>query len=87
MGKQVGYIDEHLNVLTNNHEALQRAINIIGGQRATARLLDVSQGTVWYWLRCSRNGLPAGLCVAVEAATKGEVKQHELRSDVFRKPR
>lgn len=51
---------------------LERAVAILGGQAATGRLLDVSQGLVWQWL----NGrpLPARFCPALEKATaaKGE---------------
>lgn len=46
---------------------LERAVTTLGGQAATGRLLEVSQGLVWQWL----NGrpLPARFCPTIEQQT------------------
>lgn len=64
-------------------EALQRAVDAAGGQSATARLLNISQGAVWKWLNSSKR-LPAEHVIAVEAATG--VSRHLLRPDIYPLP-
>ena len=66
----------------NPEQALVLAINRIGGQAALARLLDVSQPTVWGWVnRSEKKELPAEHVLKVEAATR--VSRHELRPDIY----
>lgn len=63
-------------------QALVLAINRIGGQAAMARLLDVTQPTVWGWLnRSEKKELAAEYVLKVEAATS--VSRHELRPDIY----
>lgn len=47
---------------------LQRAVDLIGGQRATANVLNISQGMVWQWLN-ARRPLPPEHCWLIELAT------------------
>lgn len=67
-------------------EALEKAVEIVGGQSAMARLCGVTQPTVWYWLNCAKC-LPAGHVLHVEASTG--VSRHLLRPDIYpiEKPR
>jgi DNA-binding transcriptional regulator YdaS (Cro superfamily) len=63
--------------------ALERAIEIIGGQTALASALGdpIKQGHVWYWLKQKGGEVPAEHCLAIEQATG--VSRHDLRPDVF----
>ncbi|QCB42209.1 helix-turn-helix domain-containing protein [Sphingomonas sp. PAMC26645] len=60
--------------------ALREAVDAIGSQSATARLLEVTQGAVSKWLSGQRP-LPAEHVLAVEAATG--VSKHRLRPDIY----
>lgn len=60
--------------------ALDRAVRIIGGQTATAKLLGLSQTAVWKWINLSRP-LPAEHVLKVEAATG--ISRHDLRPDIY----
>jgi DNA-binding transcriptional regulator YdaS (Cro superfamily) len=75
--------------MTTALEALQRAIDLAGGQNALARKINETglggdtfyrQGHVSYWLKSGKAGIPA--CRAIEKATG--VTCNELRPDVFR---
>lgn len=61
-------------------DEIQRACDIVGGQAALARILDVEPTNVWQWLNGKRQ-IPARFCAAVEAATSGEVTRQSLRPD------
>lgn len=61
-------------------EALSRAVEVLGGQTATARICGVSQAAVWKWLQSGKR-LPAEHVRAVEAATG--VSRHILRPDIY----
>lgn len=61
-------------------DALRRAVAIIGGQSKTARLLDLSQTSIWKWVSKGKV-LPAEYCLKVEAATG--ISRHELRPDIY----
>lgn len=60
--------------------ALREAIEVIGSQSATARLLKVTQGAVSKWLS-GKKPLAAEHVLAVEAATG--VSKHRLRPDIY----
>lgn len=62
--------------------ALERAIEIAGGQSALADKIGgkIKQGHVWWWLKESGR-VPAEHCIAIENATG--VTRYELRPDVF----
>lgn len=63
-------------------QALARAVDLIGGQAALARLLKVSQPSVFGWIKRGK-GLPADHALAVEAATG--VSKHDLRPNIYPK--
>jgi DNA-binding transcriptional regulator YdaS (Cro superfamily) len=70
---------------TKNVVALNRAIEVLGGQSALARACGVKQGHVWHWLNKSRK-VPGDYVLTIEAATNGAVTRYELRPDIFGKP-
>lgn len=66
-------------------DALRRAIEIAGSQANLARLIGKKPGHVWAWLHRDQR-VPAEVCRAIERATDGRVKRHELRPDIFDAP-
>lgn len=68
---------------TNAHVA--RAIQIAGGQKALAQLLNVSPQLVSQWLHRRRPVGPAR-ARAIERALFGQVTAQQLRPDVFGDP-
>lgn len=60
--------------------ALKAAVDHMGGQSATARLLKVSQAAVWKWLDEGKM-LPAEHVLTIEAAT--QISRHDLRPDIY----
>jgi len=65
----------------STHDALRRAVDLVGSQAAVARLLGVSQPSVWKWL-AKKKPLPAEHVLAIEAATG--VPKEQLRPDIYR---
>lgn len=65
--------------------ALKRAVELLGGQSATAEALEVSQGAVWKWLNRmeSKRTPPAEHVLKLERLTGGKVKRHQLRPDLY----
>ncbi|HEX2794685.1 MAG TPA: helix-turn-helix domain-containing protein [Croceicoccus sp.] len=61
-------------------EALEKAVELAGGQSALARVCDVAQPSVWKWLQSSKR-LPAEHVLAVEAETG--ISRHDLRPDIY----
>lgn len=62
-------------------DALEELIARAGGsQSALARALEVSQPTVWHWLRSSKR-LPAEYVLTAERLYG--VSRHDLRPDVY----
>lgn len=61
--------------------AIRTAADIVGGQAALARLLDVKPPTVNQWVNGDRR-VPAEQCPSIERATKGAVRCEDLRPDV-----
>ena len=59
---------------------LEEAVRRIGSQAATARLLGLSQTSVWKWVNRGK-ALPAEHVLAVEAATG--ISRHALRPDIY----
>ena len=68
-----------------NHSALERAVEIAGGQSALARKLGLKQANVWHWLNRAEH-VPAEQAIAIEQATGGAVTRAELRPDLFADP-
>lgn len=62
-------------------EALALAIEIAGGKAALADLIGVTRQAVVQWRR-----VPADRVIAVEKATRGRVKRHQLRPDIYPPP-
>lgn len=66
-------------------EALQKAVELAGGQSSLAKAIGVKQQHVWNWL--NRDGKPAAEHVlGIEKATEGRVTRYDLRPDVFGQP-
>jgi DNA-binding transcriptional regulator YdaS (Cro superfamily) len=64
----------------NKQSPLERAIAKAGGQSAYARLLGVSQPTVWAWKE-QKKPLPAEHVLLTERDTG--ISRHELRPDLY----
>lgn len=62
-------------------EALQRACEAAGGQKALADRINTSQSQIWYWLKRSKKGVPGEFVLPIEQATG--VPRHELRPDIY----
>lgn len=56
------------------------AIDLLGGQAALGKAIGATQQAVSQWVR--RGRVPADKCVAIEAATRGQVRCEDLRPDV-----
>ena len=65
-------------------EALKRACDIVGSQKALADKLGTTQSQVWYWLKRSKKGTPGEFVIPIEHATG--VPRHELRPDLYPEP-
>jgi TorA maturation chaperone TorD len=61
-------------------QALERAVELAGGQSALARAIGKSQSHIWHWLKVAKR-VPAEAAVAIEKATG--VKRQELRPDLY----
>lgn len=57
------------------------AVKTLGGQSATSRLLNVSQGLVWQWVH-GKSNVPEKYCLKIHKLTNGEVTCKDLRPDV-----
>ena len=66
--------------ISNQIDALQRAVRVAGSQSALARAIGTTQATVWKWLN---KGLPITpkLVLAIEVATG--ISRHDLRPDLY----
>ncbi|KLN97312.1 helix-turn-helix domain-containing protein [Moellerella wisconsensis] len=63
------------------NKAIEKAIDIAGGQKKLAILCGVSQPTVWRWLH--GGGVDAKLVMSVVKATNNAVLPHEIRPDLY----
>lgn len=61
-------------------QALERAVELAGGQSALARAIGKSQSHIWHWLKVAKR-VPAEAAVAIEKATG--VSRKELRPDLY----
>jgi len=64
--------------------ALEKAVEVAGGQKPLATLIGTTQSQVWYWLSRSKKGVSAQFVLSIEAATG--VPRHELRPDIYPAP-
>lgn len=62
-------------------EALKRACDAAGGQKALAKRVGTTQSQVWYWLSRSKKGVPAEFVLPIERETG--VPRHDLRPDLY----
>lgn len=60
--------------------ALERAIEKVGGVSALATAIGVAQSAPSMWKK--RGNVPAEHCPAIERATSGDVRCEDLRPDV-----
>jgi DNA-binding transcriptional regulator YdaS (Cro superfamily) len=67
----------------NAAEALRAAVDLIGSQAATGRLLGVSQQTVGKWLELGKS-LPPKHVLTVEEATG--ISRYDLAPDIYPRP-
>lgn len=86
IGRSIGKPIESLIIMSADahsepsFEALKRAVTVLGGQSAMARLIGVTQPTVWAWLDRAKP-LPAEHVLKVEEATG--ISRHDLRPDLY----
>lgn len=65
-----------------NTKALQKAIDIAGGQTKLAKKVKVTQTAVSHWLTRNKR-VPAERAVSIEKATGGQVTRRDLRPDLY----
>lgn len=65
----------------NTKQAVQKAIDLSGGQAQLADKLGIKQPSVSYWLKVGK--VSAEYTLKAEQATNGEVTRHDLRPDIF----
>jgi DNA-binding transcriptional regulator YdaS (Cro superfamily) len=58
--------------------ALDKAIAYFGNQSALAAALEITREAVSQW-----DVVPVKRAVQIERVTKGKIKRHELRPDIF----
>ncbi|HSH98859.1 MAG: YdaS family helix-turn-helix protein [Methylophilaceae bacterium] len=69
-----------------NRPFLKKAIDLIGGQVATADAVEVKQAHVWAWLNKTIDGIPEKKVIPVAKATGWKVTPHQLRPDIYPHP-
>lgn len=62
--------------------ALNKAIDLIGGQKQLAEKLEIDSAAISGW-RKRDNKVPPSRCRTIESLTAGEVTVHDLRPDIF----
>jgi DNA-binding transcriptional regulator YdaS (Cro superfamily) len=62
---------------------LARAIELCGSQAALAAKIGVKQQLISFWLKKSKNGVPAEYVLLIERATGGAIPRHALRPDIY----
>lgn len=62
--------------------AIQRAIDELGGRRQLAEAAGVSEQAVSFWVRGERT-ISAEYALKIQAATGGKVTVAEIRPDIF----
>lgn len=63
-------------------KVVQRAAKIVGGAAVLARRLDRTRQALYQWKR-----VPPEHVLAIERATEGHVSRHDLRPDLYPRPR
>lgn len=67
--------------MDTRREALAKAIEVAGGQKALGRKIGVGQSMIWYWLNEAKQGVAAEYARPIAAVTG--IPAHELRPDIF----
>lgn len=62
--------------------SLKKAIKMLGGQSATARVLGVKQQAVWSWINRDQK-IPIKYVLIVETLLNKKVSRYELRPDIY----
>lgn len=70
----------HGTASSSASNALIDAVQQLGGQAATARLLGITQPSVWAWVKHGKL-LPGEHVLKVEGATG--ISRHDLRPDLY----
>lgn len=65
-----------------NTEAIQKAIDGVGGLASLARAIGRPASEVWQW-KTGRRPVPVGRCLSIESATSGAVTRQDLRPDDY----
>lgn len=63
-------------------EALEKAVDLAGGQSALGRLIGKDQRTIWAWINTTQK-VPAEDVLKIEEALEGKISRYELRPDVY----
>jgi UDP-N-acetylglucosamine 1-carboxyvinyltransferase len=63
-------------------QALQRAVEIAGGQTALGRMIGRDQKIIWAWLNTTQK-VPAEDVLNIEKALNRQVSRHDLRPDIY----
>lgn len=63
-------------------KALEKAIDLAGGQSALGRMIGKDQRTIWAWINTTQK-VPAEDVIKIESAVDGKVTRHDLRPDVY----
>lgn len=66
-------------------KALQKAVDLAGGQGALADIIGKRQSHVSYWLNKKRE-CPAEMALPISKAVDGAVAPHDLRPDIYLAP-
>lgn len=61
--------------------ALEKAVEVAGGQKALADCIGTTQSQVWYWLERAKRGVPGEFALKIESATG--ISRHDLRPDLY----
>ena len=64
--------------MSNETEALERILDLLGGYAAVGRSLEITTSAVHQWRK-----VPAEHCLTLEVATQGQVTRYEMRPDIF----
>lgn len=65
---------------------LVKAVELLGGQVATAEAVGVKQAHVWAWINKTVDGVPEKQVIPVSKATDWRVTPHQLRPDIYPHP-
>lgn len=76
-----------MSMLITPKQSLEKAVAIIGGQKATSLAINTSQPTIWKWLNSTKEGLAAEFVLPLSQAVDWQVTPHDLRPDLYPHPK